>query len=87
MNNTNENQLGTLRLIKNAWHFVPNSSVQDILPIHPIDNELAEKVNASTDYTNVEAYIVDEFTHPEFFIHFAWGAGIKCWKIVPPSNL
>ncbi len=90
MNNTNTTHFGTVRLIKGEWHFVPNSAVENILPIFKFDKELAEKINAASsgsEYMTVEAYLVDEFTHPELFREISWGMGITCWKLIEPNIL
>jgi hypothetical protein len=90
MTNSNQVHIGTLRLIKGEWHFVPHSLYEDILPIFKSDNPLAEKINSMTsgsDYMRVEAFKVDEFTHPELFRDIPWGLGTTCWKIIEPKDL
>jgi len=81
---TNEPILGTLRLIGEKWHFIPSNLLKHhILPVYQHDLTLADEVNASYSFGyEIEALLIDEFSHPELFRDVSWGMGYKCYKLV-----
>ena len=75
---------GTIRLIGDKWHFIPKNLFQDdIYPIYQHDQKIADEINSNaTGYTEVDALLIDEFSHPELFRDVSWGLGAKCYKLV-----
>ncbi len=84
---TKETLSGKLTLTAHGWHFFPSNAAFHALPIYYKDLELAEKINALNRNHEVEAIIVDEFTHPELFTQKSWGQGTYCFKITNAENL
>lgn len=74
---------GTIRLMGDKWHFIPSNLENPILPIYHHDDKIAEEINSNaTGYTEVDALLIDEFSHPELFRDVSWGLGAKCYKLV-----
>ena len=87
--NTQKPITGTLRLIGDKWHFIPNNLVQHkILAVYQHDQALAEKINSNSNLGfEVDALLIDEFSHPELFRDVIWGMGVYCYKLVNTENL
>ena len=87
--NTQKPITGTLRLIGDRWHFIPNNLVQHkILAVYKHDQALAEKINSNSNLGfEVDALLIDEFSHPELFRDVIWGMGVYCYKLVNTENL
>lgn len=80
---------GTLRIIRDKWHFIPNDLVQhDIHPVYHDDQKLADKINSEFNTSfEVTANLIDEFSNPELFRDVSWGMGHKCYKLVSVVSL
>lgn len=80
---------GTLRLIGDKWHFIPNNLIHhDIHPVYQHDQKTADEINLSSPLgRELDAVLIDEFSHPELFRDVSWGMGHKCYKLETTKSL